>query len=467
MTVQQRPFLVGENQMVPLVSGSSCRYVNLDYAASTPPLASVAHAVDAFLPWYSSVHRGAGFRSQVSTAAYESARRAVHTFFHADVAAEVVFTRNTTDAVNLLASSLPDRTAVLAFATEHHANMLPWRRGHAEVHYLPVPSSPGDVLLLLEDRLKALANRHRLVAVTGASNVTGEVWPVRQIVDLVHRYDARVLVDAAQLAPHVPIDMQELGVDYLAMSGHKMYAPFGAGVLVGRSDWLGNAPPFLFGGGAVDFVTLDDVLWTSLPDRQEAGSPNVVGAVALGAACDTLSCYGMHRVAAEEIELANYARMELSKIPGITHYALWPDADVARLGIITFNLATYWHSLLAAILSAEFGVGVRHGCFCAHPFMVKLIGVNDARADRIHADIASGHKDRIPGAVRMSIGLGTTRADIDYFVAALESVLRDGPRWRYRVLGTSGEYVPDPDTRQWPDLPLSLRSPASMGGESS
>jgi selenocysteine lyase/cysteine desulfurase len=311
-------------------------------------------------------------------------------------------------------------------------------------------------------------HRHRLVSVTGASNVTGEIWPIRQIVDLAHRYEARVLVDAAQLAPHVPIDMQALGVDYVAMSGHKLYAPFGAGVLVGRADWLGAAPPFLFGGGAVDFVTLDDVLWSALPDRQEAGSPNVVGAVALGAACDTLSGFGMDGIAAEEIELANYARRALSRVPGIIRYAMWPTADVVRLGIVTFNLTGYWHSLLAAILSAEFGVGVRHGCFCAHPLMVELIGVNEARADHIRADIASGHKDRIPGAVRMSMGLGTTQEDIDYLVAALESVARDGPRWRYRVLEVSGEYVPDPDTRHWPDLqPLSLRSPMSRGGESS
>lgn len=466
MTAHDRPPLVGVDRAVPLVTGQMRRYVNLDYAASTPPLVAVARAVDALLPWYSSVHRGAGFPSQVSTAAYEGARQAVRTFIHARPGDAIIFTRNTTDAINLFASSLPDDAHVLAFAVEHHANMLPWR-GHVRVSYLPVPASPDDALATLDDALTAMPAGYRLVAVTGASNVTGEVWPLDQIVRVAHRHEARVLVDAAQLAPHFPIDMQASDVDYLALSAHKMYAPFGSGALIGRDDWLRDAPPFLSGGGAVDFVTLDDVMWTSLPDRQEAGSPNVLGAVALGVACQALRGYGMDRLAAEELELAAYARRRLAEIPGITLYELWRGADVPRLGIVAFNVEGFYHSHLATILSAEHGVGVRHGCFCAHPFMQQLLDFDATEAASIRHDIACGRKDRVPGAVRISIGLGTTRQDIDDITQALMTIVTDGPSWGYRVVEASGEYVPDPETRLWPDLPLPLHSPMSIGGESS
>ncbi len=463
--MRQRPILVGSDQQVPLVTGQSCRYVNLDYAASTPALLDVVRAVEALLPWYSSVHRGAGFKSQVSTAAYEMGRHSVHAFVNARPDDVVIFTRNTTESINLLSSSLPNSTHVVTFAAEHHANLLPWRRGNAGVHYLPVPGDPGDVPQVLEDTLKSLPASPRLVAVSGASNVTGELWPVEQIAVVAHRHGARVLVDAAQLAPHVPLDMRRLNVDYLAISGHKLYAPFGTGALIGRADWLREAPPHLFGGGAVEFVTLNDVLWTSLPDRQEAGSPNVLGAVAIGAACRALSEYGMDRVAAEEAEQSAYARRRLSEVPGITQYAMWPRAGVPTLGIHTFNLAGFWHSHLAAILSAEYGVGVRHGCFCAHPLMTSLIKISDADAGQIRADIAASHRDRVPGAVRASLGLGTTHEDIDYLVAALESVRRDGPGWHYSVSEASGEYEPDPDSRVWPELPFPCSAPPASARE--
>ena len=467
--------LVGADQVVPLVDGEQRRYVNLDYAASTPALVAVAEAVQAFLPWYSSVHRGAGFTSQVATAAYEGAREEVRGFFGARPDDTVLFTRNTTDAINLLASALPEGTHVYAFGVEHHANMLPWRHARLEVTYLPVPASPADAMERLEDALRAeprdgappgAAERPRLVAVTGASNVTGEVWPHRKVVELAHRFGARVLLDGAQLAAHYPIDLAALDADYLAVSGHKMYAPYGAGALLGRPDWLAAHDPYLYGGGAVDFVTLESVLWTQLPERQEAGSPNVLGAVAMGAACRALREYGMARLADEEMALARYARERIGRITGVERYGIWPD-DAPRLGIVAFNLRGYPHSKLAAILSAEHAIGVRHGCFCAHPLMLHLLDVSEEEATLVRDEIAHGHKGRIPGAVRASMGLGTTTDDVDALATALESIVADGPRWRYRQGPDSGEYVPDPETRTWPDLPVRLAAGPSGGGESS
>ncbi len=199
---------------------------------------------------------------------------------------------------------------------------------------------------------------------TGASNVTGEIWPYAEIARLAHRHGARVLLDAAQLAPHHPIDLTGSEIDYVAISGHKLYAPFGVGALVGRPDWLRSGEPFLAGGGAVDYVTVDDVLWTELADRQEAGSPNVLGAVALGVACRTLQTAGMDRLAATESVLLEEASAGVAAVANAQLYQLWPT-EHPRIGVLAFNLHGVSYATLAAVLSAEYGIGVRHGCFCA------------------------------------------------------------------------------------------------------
>jgi selenocysteine lyase/cysteine desulfurase len=457
--------LVGADVEVPLVTGGTRRYVNLDYAASAPALRAVHDAVEELLQWYSSVHRGAGFKSRASTAAYEGARESIRRFVNARDEDAVIITRNTTDSINLLAGTLPHGTHVVAFSGEHHANLLPWKR--IGVRYLPVPESPAAMLEQLASTLEELPGCEdpHLVAVTGASNVTGEMWPLAEIAEITHRFGARLLVDAAQLAPHAPIDMQRDGIDFLALSGHKLYAPYGAGALIGKRDWLSSGDPFLRGGGAVRLVTIDETLWAELPDRQEAGSPNVVGAVALGVACDTLAAAGMDRIAAEEHDLATLARQRLSTIDGFEHYAVWAD-DHPRTGLLTFNLAGVPYDLLAAVLSAEHGIGIRHGCFCAHPLMVRLLRVADDEVDRLLTEMRAGHHERLPGAARMSLGLGSTSADIDALADALRSIATEGPQWTYSVNPESSEYEPDPDTRPLPDLPMRLVEHPHGHGES-
>ncbi|MGA2872943.1 MAG: aminotransferase class V-fold PLP-dependent enzyme [Candidatus Dormibacteria bacterium] len=457
-----RPALLGEPMEVPLVTGESRRYVNLDYAASTPPLADVIGALNQFLPYYSSIHRGTGYKSQIATAAYEGARAAVHAFFRARSDDVVVFTRNTTESINLLAGSLPDGASVVAFSSEHHANLLPWQRGNLRATYLGNPRSAQEAIDRLDEHLQGTGTD--LVAITGASNVTGELWPVADLAEVAHRHGARLLLDAAQLAPHSPVSVAALGVDYLVASGHKMYAPFGAGVLIGRPDWLQRFAPFLRGGGAVEFVTTSEVLWTALPDRQEAGTPNVAGAVALGAAVQLLGSYGMSRLATEESALARYARARMEEIPAVDVYRLW-GAEADRIGVVPFNVRGYEHAHLAAILSAEFGIGVRHGCFCAHPLMLDLLHVDAAEAARVRSRLRQGDRRHVPGAIRMSIGLGTTREDIDYLVEALARIVSDGPRWTYSLSRESGEFAPDPDPRPWPALTvgLSRRAPGRVG----
>ena len=457
--------LVGAETEVPLVTGGTRRYVNLDYAASAPALQAVHDAIEELLGWYSSVHRGAGFKSRASTAAYEGARESIRDFVNARPDDAVIITRNTTDSINLLAGTLPEGTHVVAFAGEHHANLLPWKK--IGVRYLPVPETPAEMLEQLATTLRDLPHCEdpHLVAATGASNVTGEMWPLAQISEVAHEHGARLLVDAAQLAPHAPIDMQRDGIDYLALSAHKLYAPYGAGALIGERDWLSAGDPFLRGGGAVKIVTVDETVWADLPDRQEAGSPNVVGAVAMGVACDALAAAGMDRIAAEEAELLTYARERLAGVEGFEHYRIWP-ADHPRVGLLTFNLLGVPYDLLAAVLSAEYGIGIRHGCFCAHPLMMRLLRVDDAEAQRLIDATRGGGHERLPGAARMSLGLGSTKADIDALADALRAIATDGPRWTYEVNGITDEYEPEPDPRPLPALSMRLEEHAHGHGES-
>ena len=408
--------LIGSDVQVPCADGLERRYVNLDYAASTPVLAKVWDVVEAFVPWYSSVHRGTGAKSQISTAAYEQARVVVAGFLGAPDAS-VVFVRNTTEAVNVLATALAPHARVLSTPVEHHANMLPWRRH--DLRMLPFTSSADELLEVTRDALRS--ERIDLLAVTGASNVTGEVWPLEPLAELAHAYGAQIFVDAAQLAPHRAIAMADAGIDHLALSGHKLYAPFGAGALVSRVPLEGD--PLLHGGGAIKLVTLDDVVWADAPDRFEAGSPNVIGAVAFAAACDTLEQLGMDAVADRERALCARLHAGLDGIPGLTRLALWP-VHGDRVGVASFTLKGFKAEDLATRLSDEYAIGVRHGCFCAHPLITRLLQVPEAEAQWLQAELRSGREPELPGAVRASIGLGTTVEDIDALTGALDELSR-------------------------------------------
>ncbi|MEU1981186.1 aminotransferase class V-fold PLP-dependent enzyme [Nocardia sp. NPDC019395] len=406
----------GSDLRVPLVQGGTRTYANFDYAASAPALVQVTDRIAELLPYYASVHRGAGYASRVSTQCYEAARATVGRFLHCADDQVVVFTRNTTDAVNLLAGCVPGDTVVLDI--EHHANLLPWqRRGRRVVH---AADTVEETLRRLTAEL--CAKPAALLAVTGASNVTGEVLPLDRLASLAHQCGARILVDAAQLAPHRRIDLCATGIDYLVLSGHKLYAPFGAGVLAGRRDWLDTAEPYLSGGGAVTDVTVTNTVWAAAPQRHEAGSPNVLGAAALATACEVLTELGDR---AEEYERALTHRLRdgLADIPGVRCLRVWTDS-ADSVGIVAFTVDGFEAGRVAAYLSAEYGIGVRDGRFCAHPLLARL-GVD--------------------AALRASIGLGTTHADIDRLLEAVAVLVDRGPRWDYA--GTGGRWDPVPETR--------------------
>jgi selenocysteine lyase/cysteine desulfurase len=431
--------LIGDGQLVPCVDGSERPYIGLDGAASTGALPSVAARVNDFLPWYSSVHRGAGYKSRLSTASYEAARQAALRFAGRDGGSDVaIICRNTTEAINHLAYRLRlgPGEVVVTTVVEHHANLLPWGRV-AQRRYV---ECAGDGTFTVEDVLEALdrAPTPRLLAVTGASNVTGWLPPIDAIIEASHRRRVPVLVDAAQLAPHRPLPAT---ADFLAWSGHKMYAPFGAGILIGPRGAFEYGDPFLAGGGAVDLVDLQEVQWTEPPEREEAGSPNVIGAVALHAAIDALGDIGWPAIIDHELPLAHRLRTGLAAIPGVR--LLGPPVEEPTLGVAAFEVDGVHHALVAARLSAEWGIGVRHGCFCAHPYLMRLLGLSEAAIARYRSDVQRGDRRQIPGAVRASAGLSSSASDIDALLAAVAEIAAGSP--------APLEYVQDPATGDfWP-----------------
>jgi selenocysteine lyase/cysteine desulfurase len=436
------PRLVGADLQVPLVTGRTVPYANLDYAASTPSLVAVRRAVDRLLPWYSSVHRGAGYASEVCTQAYEQARNTVRRFTGAPSDATVLFTRNTTDALNLLGRALPSGTTVFRFASDHHAALLAWRG--AQVIRLETPPSATDAVADLTLALERARPGPRLVVITAVSNVTGEHWPVAELAAAARDHGARTVLDAAQVAAHEPLEVARWGVDWVAMSGHKMYAPFGAGALVGVVDWLAAAEPYLAGGGATALVAEDAgaerVIWSELPHRHEGGSPNVVGAHAMATACDTLSATGWTAIRDHERPLASQLCGGLDAIPGVHRLALWgpehPHGGVASFIVTNRAGEPLDPRLVATVLAVEHGIGVRDGAFCAH--------------QAVHTMLCRLGHPNLDGALRASIGLGTTTEHVDRLLAALEDITRFGPRWSYarRPAG----WAPVPDPRPAPDF---------------
>ncbi|MFJ4913532.1 aminotransferase class V-fold PLP-dependent enzyme [Streptomyces sp. NPDC088726] len=449
--------VLGKDVTVPLVTGGEVTYAALDYAASAPALQRVWDDVAAYAPYYGSVHRGAGYLSQLSTDLFESSRVTVAEFLGCREGDQVIFTRSTTDSLNLLAAAVPADCEVFVFETEHHASLLPWR--DARVTYLNAPRTPDQAVATLE---RALADRDpqlrsssggpvgpALVCVTGASNVTGELWPVKELAAAAHAHGARIVLDAAQLAPHHPVNIAELDVDWVAFSGHKLYAPFGSGVLAGRSDWLCDAEPYLAGGGASRKVARRtdggvDVEWHTTAARHEAGSPNVIGVYSIASACKALTEAGFDSLVAREQQLVSEVRAGLAEVPEVKVLSLFGDA-APRVGVISFVVEGWNSSHFAAALSAEYGIGVRDGLFCAHPLVRTLLGSDPQDVGECGAPEAEPGEKSL-NAIRVSFGAGTPDEHIERFVRAVKELVSEGAQWKYRT--EDGRCVPDRGTAQ-------------------
>lgn len=406
---------------------------------------SVMEAVNTFAPWYASVHRGSGIKSRISTDKYEQAHEVVRDFVgaHADEHA-VIFGKNTTEAINKLSYRLPLRKPdiVLVSHLEHHSNDLPWRARATVKRIATLPDGAIDRNDFLQ-LLGYYGGRVKLVAISGASNVTGHLPDIHWFARQAHEAGAAIFVDCAQLAAHRTITMKRLDdpehLDYIAFSAHKMYAPFGCGALVGRRDTFARGRPEYAGGGTIASVTTKHVDWSPPPDSDEAGSPNAMGVAALVAAIKTLQAIGLEKIAAHEAALTTHALRRLKDIPGLRIYGSQdPQAASGRSGVIPFTLQDIPANLVAARLGFEWGIGVRSGCFCAQPYVVSLLG---ADPNHVRHSILHGRRDLAPGMVRISFGLYNTLAEVDVLAEALAAIVQN-PHGDYRVDRRTGQYEP-------------------------
>ena len=357
--------------------------VYLDNAASSQkPKAVIAALADYYSRYNANVHRGIHTLSEEATDEYEKARRKIQAFINAESPSELIFVRNTTEAINLVAysygSRLREGDEILLSEMEHHSNLVPWQlladRSGARLRFLPLFD---DGTLDMSALPGLLSERTRIVAVSHMSNVLGTINPVEEIARQAHAAGAVVLLDAAQSVPHLPVDVQALGCDFLAFSGHKMLGPMGVGVLWGRRELLESMPPFLAGGNMIMQVGLEHSTYNELPDKFEAGTPDAGGAIALGVAVDYLSAVGMENVRRHERDLTDYA---LEVLMGLDDVALYgPKSADSRGAVIAFNFADIHPHDLGTLLDRD-GVAIRAGHHCCQPLMRRLGQVATARA---------------------------------------------------------------------------------------
>ncbi|MCM8748999.1 cysteine desulfurase [Thermomicrobiaceae bacterium CFH 74404] len=376
--------------------------IYLDSAATSQKPAAVIQALEDFYrTTNANIHRGVYELSEAATLAYDQARAKVARLINAPDPRECIFVRNTTEAINLVAQSwgranLGPGDIVVLSLLEHHSNIVPWqliaRERGAELRYIDIDESGRLLLEQLDEYLAS--GRVKLVSVTHVSNALGTITPVAEIVERAHAAGAVVLVDGAQSVPHLPVDVQALGVDFYAFSGHKMLGPMGIGVLYGRRELLEAMPPFLGGGDMIRTVTLEESTWADLPAKFEAGTPSVADAVALGVAVDYLQRLSMPAIRQHEMELVRYALARLDEIPGVTLYG---PVGEDRSGVVSFTLGDVHPHDIAGILDSE-GIAIRAGHHCAQPLMRRLGVVATARA---------------------SVYLYNTEEDIDRLVDAL------------------------------------------------
>lgn len=375
--------------------------VYFDNAATTQkPTCVVDTIVKGYYDCNANIHRGVHFLSQQATEAHEAARKTVQQFIHAQHAHEIVFTRGTTEAINLVAHSFgisqcSDGDEIIITQMEHHSNIVPWQllQSIRNIRLRIIPFDEKGVLQV--NQLESLINeKTKLIAVSHVSNALGSINPIKEIVKIAHAHDIPVLVDGAQSTPHISIDVQDLDVDFFAFSGHKIYGPTGIGVLYGKEKWLEKIPPYQGGGEMIHKVTFEKTTFNELPFKFEAGTPDYIGSTALAAALDYVSAIGIENIAQHEHELLHYATEKLSQIDGMRFIG---ESD-SKSGLISFLVGNIHPYDLGTILD-KLGIAVRTGHHCAEPVMQAF---------------------NIEGTVRASFAMYNTKEEIDILVAGIE-----------------------------------------------
>ena len=379
--------------------------IYLDNGATTQKPRQVVEAItDEYYSVNANVHRGVHFLSQQATELHEASRETVRRFINARSSNEIVFTRGTTESINLLASSFADSQMkegdeVIVSVMEHHSNIVPWQLQAARkgivLKVIPM-NDRGE--LLLDEYEKLFSERTKLVSFAHVSNVLGTVNPAKEMIATAHAHGVPVLIDGAQSVPHMKVDVQDLDADFFAFSGHKIYGPTGVGVLYGKEEWLDKLPPYQGGGEMIQSVSFEKTTFNELPFKFEAGTPDYIGTTALAKALDYVSAIGMENIAAHEHELTLYAMQRLKEINGMR---IFGEAEHKR-SVISFLVGNIHHLDMGTLLD-RLGIAVRTGHHCAQPLMIRM---------------------GIEGTVRASFGLYNTKEEIDMLAAGIERVSR-------------------------------------------
>ena len=404
----------GKKQVIP---------INLDNAATTPVLKKVMRAVLKASENYGSIARGDGQKSQYSSDLYEECRRYVIDYFNAPLNKyTAIFIGNTTEGINKLSNILikNKNDIVITSRMEHHSNDLPWR-GKCDLKYVEVDEKGRIIMEELEEMFSIYQDRIKYVTITGASNVTGYITDIRMVAKLAHKYGAKLIVDGAQLVPHRAINIcgkeDDDYIDFLIFSAHKVYAPFGSGAIIGLRDELEKYPPDTKGGGTVERVLDDEIIWLSTPEKNEAGSPNFFGAVALMQALKEMNKIGLELIESNEKKLL---KMLIDGMKNFERVILYGDNENIedRLGIMVFNIDRLCYEMVGEYLASIRGIAVRQGGFCAHPYTRRLLGIKN---DEIEEYIK---KNGMPGMVRVSLGAYNSEKEVNIFLETIEYICK-------------------------------------------
>ena len=444
-----------------VATGEKKRRIYLDTTASSLMMGVANRSANEFLKHYSNTHSLLHFSAKISTKNYEWIHNRILDFVNADHDEYTCFFMGSgvTAGMNRIAKTLnrlrPDRDMVLVSIMEHHSNDLPHRKHGGKVIHVPTYTDLDNMgsmnIEILEKYLKQFHDRINYVSVTGLSNVTGIINPINEIAKIAHKYDVYVVVDAAQMAAHVPIYMNGIkdlseSIDVLLFSGHKTYAPGSPGVVIARKSFLNSVEPEDVGGGMVDKVFPDNYFVSKkFPDREEAGTPNILGAITLGSAIHVLDSIGMDVILEEDCELIKYTMDLMKQNSNIYIYGNRNIELCPRSGTISFNILDMDHGLLAAVLNDYFNIAVRNECFCAHPYVEKMLhGTHKEKIEDLECqdDRLSWTVEPWMGMVRVSFGIYNTKKDVDDLLEALNMIINKREFYSAQYdLNKEGEYI--------------------------
>ena len=416
-----RDLFIGLDKKVSILDDNKIIPINFDNAATTPVFKSVLDRISKACELYGAIGRGMGQKSEYSTKVYTESRDYILDFFNAPKDKyTVIFVNNTTEGINRLSNILIEDKSNIVITTrmEHHSNDLPWR-GKCDLKYIEVDENGRLKLDELEYLLEKNKGLVKYVTVTAASNVTGYINNLSYLSKLVHKYNAKLIIDGAQIVAHKKIDFNDASIDYLVFSAHKMYAPFGSGAIIGLKEEFERLDSDLKGGGTVEAVLDDSEVLLPPPEKDEAGSPNFFGAIALVEAMKELEGIGYDIIEKNERILLQHAIKGLASIKDIISYG--DNINIEdRLGIVIFNIKDIYHAESAKLLAKIRAIAVRQGAFCAHPYVKRLLNITSSDSERYLVDTSCN----MPGMVRASFGLYNSIKEIDIFLNTLEFICK-------------------------------------------